>query len=205
MEGNAARGHLAIGLGAKRLGRVDETQPRRFRAVEPEGAVRVSRIPIQHLQTHGFMRVPHRRTAHRGCRFRFGLEAPLFAGSSEVGRIQVPGAFEVVLQLGHPSPMEFEIDIGAPLLDGDAQMPPGHGEATGLLERTARQSAMEAPLFGKEADQPLEITQRVQQAAFDIRRLSADPELFNALGVLGVDTVGSRQCTPQQKSTPKEN
>ena len=205
MEGNAARSHLAIGLGAKRVGRVDEAQPRRFRAIEPEGAVRVSRIPIQHLETHGFLRVPHRRTAHRGCRFRLGLEAPLFAGSSEVGSVQVPGAFEVVLQLGHPGPVKFEIDIGAPLLDGNAQMTAGHGEATRLLQCAAGQSAMEASLFGKQAHQTLEITQRFQQAAFGICRLSPHPELFNALRVLGFGEVGSRQRTPQQKSTPEEN
>ena len=64
---------------------------------------------------------------------------------------------------------------------------------------------MKTPLFGKEAHQPFEITQRFQQAAFDIRRLGTDPQLFDALGILGGAKAVERQRTPQQKSISEEN
>ena len=209
VKGNPARLHLSVRLGTERLGRVDQPQSGRLGPVKAERPFRVRRKPVENLKANGLGRVPDGRTAHLPCLQRLLPEHPLLARCCDIGSIQVPRPIEIVFQLGHASPVKFEVDFLTTELDGNAEMASGQSQAAGFPQRTSSQPSVQTPFFGKQADQPLVVGQGIEQPALRVGGLRAVAKLCQPLLVLACTMAPSseqeqaQEGLPSQKDTPQ--
>ena len=197
MEGHATGAHFLVRLGLEGRRHSHQPQPRHIRIVIPERGIRCGWHPLNDLQCYGFGRVPNDRRTSCCPSFGLRLEAGLLACCCEVCRVKVSGPFEVVLQLGQPCLMVWQIHIRTPLAQCDAEVATYQRQTPGLGQGTSRQPAVQTSFFWKQTDKTLVILQCTQPIPTLVSRLSPGAHLL----LLRVPLTRNHTLEPQEKQS----